>query len=165
MAPVLLGTVLQAAPTGMAAQAVGSAAPWTADLEQAGVTVDELGHRFLGTQVLEAASGHRDLGSLLSTRAIRGLRVIRDPGHAHGGQEIPLCILLRPYREGDPSTGCLPFRLDGRDAPQGQVVTIPPDRMYSVVVLEGREARRVIGPEGRPGAVLIYTGGTTGPRD
>ena len=139
--------------------------PWSADLAQAGVTVEDLGTRFLGPDILEEASGHRDLGALLTTRSIRGLRIIRDPGHAHGGTPVPLCVMLRPYREGDPSTGCLPFRLDGRDAPQEQVVTIPPDRMYGVLVLEGREARKVIGPEGRPGAVFIYSGPASGPRD
>jgi len=158
LALLVIALLVQTAHPGRAAgQTAEAQQPYTADLIQARVTVEDLGNRLVTPEVLRSGTTYRDLGALLANQRIVGLRVHRDPGNAHGG-EVPLCLMLRAYREGDPSTGCMPFRIDGRDAPQAQVVGFPPDRMYAVVVLEGREARRLLGAEGRPGAVLIYTG-------
>jgi hypothetical protein len=130
--------------------------PWTQDLAQARVTIEDLGSRFVDQATLQNGNSYRDVGAVLDRQGIVGLKVFRDPGNSHGG-EIPLCIMMGTHRPGDPTSACMLLRIDGRNAPQAQVAGLPPERMLAVVVLRGREATRLVGSSGRAGAVLIYT--------
>jgi len=150
--------VMVLAPVAGGAQEVALPPSLIDDLDAARTTLEDLGQRFVGTEILRGGRTFRDVGALLESRRIRGLSVLRHPGNAHGG-EVPMCVMQGRFREGDPATGCMALMMDGRELSQAQAETIAPERLAAVVVLTRREATRLLGSLGRRGAVLLYPPG------
>lgn len=120
------------------------------DLRMFGVSVDELGQRFIDQATINRRTTASDFGGVLQWQSVPGLQVLR--GDDQSPPSPTICVRQVPGR-----TTCALTVLNGSPVALETAYSIPREALRAIVVLNPVEATLIFGTGAAGGAVLLFT--------
>lgn len=127
------------------------------ELDQMGLSPNQLGNRWIDKRAIEAIPIKRDMGVILENRAPAGMQIIRPQNLRAGSENIGLCVSQARARTGAGFGTCSLVVLNGVPISGVQALDIDPDAIESIAILNPTEAVTFYGTQGSTGAVLVWT--------
>lgn len=121
-----------------------------------GVTLEDLGDRFIPQEAIERRLADRDVGDMIAARSLPGVSASRAENAGRGSEGF-LCISFSRARTAQGMTRCALLVVDGLPVPTGLALDIPSSNLRAIVLLRPTEATLVYGTPGGAGAVLLFT--------
>jgi len=125
------------------------------ELDAMGLSVDQMGNRWIARDRIDAIPVKRDMGTIVEHTAQAGVQVIR-PDNVSRGPGVGLCVSFRRATRVGSGT-CALVVLDGVPISSIQAADIDPEAIESMALLEPREAATRYGTLAGGGALLVWT--------
>jgi hypothetical protein len=127
------------------------------ELNRAGLSVNQLGNRWIGKEKIDAIPVKMDMGTILERTAQAGIRINRPENLTMGSDDIGLCIAFLRVRRANGGGTCALVVLDGTPMSGVGALDIDPYSIESIALLEPIEATTRYGTLAGGGAVLVWT--------
>ncbi len=127
------------------------------ELTRMGISLAELGNRWIDRDQIEAIPVKRDMGVILERTAQPGIRINRPENLTMGSDDLGLCIALTRVRTAQGGGRCALVVLDGVPISGPGALDIDPDAIEGIAILEPIQASTFYGTLGGAGAVLVWT--------
>lgn len=127
------------------------------ELDRMGLSVNELGNRWIDKEQIDAIPVKRDVGTILERTAQAGLRIARPENLTMGSDDIGLCVSFLRVRRANGGGTCALVVLNGVPMSGTGALDIDPYSVESIALLEPTEASVQYGTLAGGGAVLIWT--------
>ena len=144
-------------PVGLAGLEVSVEELAAQELNQMGLSPNQLGNRWINKQVIDAIPIKRDMGVILENRAPAGMQILRPQNLNPASENMGLCVSQTRARTGEGRGTCALVVLDGVPISGVQAMDIDPDAIESIAILNPTEAVTFYGTLGGSGAVLVWT--------
>lgn len=127
------------------------------ELDQMGLSPNQLGNRWINREAIDAIPIKRDMGVILENRAPAGMQILRPQNLTPGSENMGLCVSQARGRTAEGRGTCALVVLDGVPISGVQAMDIDPDAIESIAILSPTEAVTFYGTLGGSGAVLVWT--------
>ena len=117
----------------------------------------QLGNRWISREKIEAIPVKLDMGTIIERTSVVGTSVLRPENLTPGSDDIGLCVTFFRARTGVGWGRCALIVLNGIPIARPQALTIDPETIESMAVLQPVEATLFYGTLGGGGAVLVWT--------
>lgn len=126
------------------------------ELQMMGLSLGDLGNRWIDRDEIDAIQVKRDIASILEQKRPAGMTIMR-PENFAPGSDIGLCFATQRGRSADGSNQCSLIVLNGIPISGIQALDIDPDAIEGIAVISPIEASTFYGTAAGAGAVLVWT--------
>ena len=127
------------------------------ELRSFGLSPAELGNRWIDREKIEAIPVKRDMGTIVERTGTAGTQILRPENLTPGSDDIGLCVSFARARSAEGWGQCALIVLNGVPISGPQAITVDPETVESMAILEPTEATTFYGTIGGGGAVLVWT--------
>lgn len=149
--------VMRARPIGIEGLEVEVAAVANRMLTPYGLSVEQLGNRWIDRADIDAIAVKNDAAHVIQWANIAGITMPRPENMVPGSDDLGLCVSFRRGAMGNGTQRCALNVLDGQVVSSQIAWMLDPDAIEGIAVLQPVEAAQLYGEAGGAGAVLIWT--------